>query len=105
MTIPEGRLLPVPPPAVLYHATAWSSLPAILAHGLQPTGQPQVHLSADAATAVNLGSRHGCAFILAVASERMHEDGHEFFRSTDGLWLTSQVPPAYLRQLDLDGRA
>ncbi len=83
MTIPEEGLVPVPPPAVLYHATAWSSLPDVLSHGLQPMGQQHVHLQADAATAVTLGSRSGRAFILAVASERMHDEG---------------------RQLDLDGR-
>ena len=27
----------------------------------------------------------------------MQRDGHRFFRSENGVWLTETVPPAYLR--------
>ncbi|HEY3240554.1 MAG TPA: RNA 2'-phosphotransferase [Acidimicrobiia bacterium] len=97
-------LAPVPPPEVLYHGTAWRVLSAILAEGLQPMGRQHVHLSGDAATAVNVARRHGTPIVLAVESQRMHQAGHEFFLSANGVWLTDHVPSAFVRALDLDGR-
>jgi len=26
----------------------------------------------------------------------MHEEGYSFYRSENGVWLTDQVPPAYI---------
>ncbi len=34
--------------------------------------------------------------ILRVAARRMHREGHVFFRSADGVWLTEHVPPEYI---------
>jgi putative RNA 2'-phosphotransferase len=33
----------------------------------------------------------------------MFVDGHRFFRSVNGVWLTDHVPPAYLEEDALDG--
>jgi putative RNA 2'-phosphotransferase len=97
-------LAPVPPPEVLYHGTAWGTLRAILAEGLRSMGRQHVHLSGDAATAVNVARRHGTPIVLVVESRRMHQAGHEFFLSANGVWLTDHVPSAFVRALDLDGR-
>ena len=55
-----------------------------------------VHLSTDAATALNVGERYGKPVILQIASERMNKDGHLFFRSANGVWLTEHVPVEYI---------
>ena len=34
--------------------------------------------------------------ILKVDAEKMHRDGHKFYVSPNGVWLTDSVPPEYL---------
>lgn len=58
-----------------------------------------VRLSADIPTARAVGARHGRPAILAVAAGRMYRDGHPFYVSANGVWLTDEVPAAYLRRL------
>jgi putative RNA 2'-phosphotransferase len=55
-----------------------------------------VHLSPDEETARKVGQRRGRPSILKVESGRMHREGHEFFLSANGVWLTEHVPPEYL---------
>lgn len=87
---------PSVPPETLYHGTATSSLDSIFSEGLRPGSRHHVHLSVDVETATKVGSRHGKPAVLLVAAARMHEDGREFFRSTNGVWLTEHVAPRYL---------
>ena len=84
------------PPRVLYHGTATRFLAAILAEGLKKGGRHHVHLSADEATARNVGSRHGKPVILKVGAAEMAAQGHAFFQSENGVWLTESVPVTYL---------
>jgi putative RNA 2'-phosphotransferase len=35
--------------------------------------------------------------VLVVEAGRMHADGHLFYRSENGVWLTDSVPIQYLR--------
>jgi putative RNA 2'-phosphotransferase len=87
------------PPDRLFHGTAERHLTAILAEGLVRGRRHHVHLSPDIETARAVGARHGPAIILAVASGRMSADGYLFRRSSNGVWLTDHVPPAYLEKL------
>ncbi|HET9168913.1 MAG TPA: RNA 2'-phosphotransferase [Actinospica sp.] len=87
---------PMVPPESLYHGTATRSLDSIFAEGLVPGSRHHVHLSIDVETATKVGSRHGKPAVLIVAAARMHADGGEFFRSTNGVWLTGHVAPEYL---------
>lgn len=89
-------LAPIAPPEVLFHGTATRFLEAILAEGLRPGSRQHVHLSADPATARQVGQRHGKPVVLVVASGAMHQAGHEFFRAENGVWLTAAVPPQSL---------
>jgi putative RNA 2'-phosphotransferase len=89
-------LSPVAPPPVLYHGTSTRALDGVRRAGLLPMGRTHVHLSRDEATAETVGRRHGPAVVLAVDSARMHADGHRFYVSANGVWLTEAVPPAYL---------
>jgi putative RNA 2'-phosphotransferase len=86
----------VVPPAVLFHGTATRFLDAIREQGLKPGSRQHVHLSADEATAVQVGQRHGKAHVLRVDAARMHALGHAFHRAENGVWLTDAVPPEFL---------
>ncbi|OIN56102.1 RNA 2'-phosphotransferase [Arsenicibacter rosenii] len=84
------------PPQVLYHGTAIRFLDAILQEGLKKMNRQHVHLSADEQTARMVGSRHGKPVILLVKAGAMADNGHIFYQSTNGVWLTEHVPVSYL---------
>jgi putative RNA 2'-phosphotransferase len=84
------------PPEWLFHGTVAASLAAIRAAGLERMARHHVHLSPDAATARTVGARRGRPVVLRVAAGRMHGDGHVFFLSANGVWLTERVPPQYI---------
>ncbi len=92
------ELRPKDPPAVLFHGTATRFLPSILQEGLRPGQRHHVHLSTDVETATSVGKRHGDPVILRVSASEMHSKGHLFFLSDNGVWLTDEVPPAFLRE-------
>jgi putative RNA 2'-phosphotransferase len=92
-------LEPRTPPDVLYHGTVERFLASILASGLRPGSRRLVHLSEDVATARAVGRRRGEPVVLQVDAARLHAAGHAFRRSSNGVWLTDAVPPAYLRRL------
>lgn len=85
------------PPDVLYHGTAQKFLSPIMKEGLTKQNRLHVHLSSTVDMARKVGSRHGKPVILRVDTAAMREDGYEFFRSVNGVWLTDRVPPEYLR--------
>ena len=89
-------LPPVVPPERLFHGTATRFLDAIRAEGLRPQSRQHVHLSPDEETATKVGQRHGKPAILIVLAGAMHRDGHVFYRSDNGVWLTEAVPARYL---------
>jgi putative RNA 2'-phosphotransferase len=91
------QLEPTLPPPVLYHGTPARFVPIILQEGLRKMARQHVHLSADRQTAVRVGSRRGKPVVLEVDSDTMARDGHVFFVSANGVWLTDSVPPQYLR--------
>ena len=84
------------PPTVLYHGTAARFLDAIKAEGLRPKNRLHVHLSIDEKTAVQVGGRHGKPAVLIINAADMHKDGHRFYISENGIWLTNNVPPQYI---------
>src|SRR5262249_54516383 len=92
----ELGLDPVRPPETLLHGTARRFLPAILAKGLVKGARHHVHLTTDGEIALAVGCRYGELVLLSIAAERMHADGHVFYRSNNGVWLTDAVPPKYL---------
>ena len=89
-------LLPAAPPEVLYHGTATRFLESILATGLDKRQRHHVHLTNDPATARSVGQRYGVVVVLTVDAARGHAEGHTFFRSENGVWLTDVVPARYL---------
>jgi putative RNA 2'-phosphotransferase len=87
---------PVEPPELLFHGTVRASLPSIRAKGLLRRNRHHVHLSRDVATARAVGARRGKPVVLRIAAGGMHRDGHVFFLSANGVWLTERVPSAYI---------
>lgn len=86
----------VAPPEFLYHGTAERFLPSILATGLERRNRHHVHLTANRATANNVGSRYGRPVVLRVAARRMAEAGHEFRCSENGVWLVDAVAVRFI---------
>lgn len=90
-------LAPALPPAFLYHGTGRAALESILDTGLHRGGRHHVHLSSDVDTARRVGARRGGAVVvLTVDAAAMARDGHVFYRSDNGVWLTEAVPVDYL---------
>lgn len=89
---------PQEPPRILYHGTGAQSVDSILQSGLQKRARHHVHLSPDVETALKVGQRHGRPFMFEVLAGQMYEEGHLFYRSENGVWLTDRVPAKYLRK-------
>ena len=51
-----------------------------------------LHLSADEATAIAVGKRHGPVVVLTVKALFMHQQGFLFYCAENGVWLTDKVP-------------
>lgn len=94
------QLAPIQPPAVLYHGTVSRFLPRIMAEGLKPGKRTHVHLSAEPAAAASVGARRGHPVVLVIDAAAMHRAGHLFYRAANGVWLTSHVPPTWIRPLE-----
>jgi putative RNA 2'-phosphotransferase len=71
-------------------------LDSIREHGLLKRSRNHVHLSADVETAKKVGARRGKPVILTIRSEAMHESGHTFYLSANGVWLTDAVPVSFI---------
>jgi putative RNA 2'-phosphotransferase len=89
-------LPPATPPAMLFHGTASRFMDAIRAGGLLPGSRNHVHLSSNRETAVAVGGRHGKPVVLTVDAVTMQAQGHVFYVSDNGVWLTDAVPQAFI---------
>ena len=87
---------PADPPDVLFHGTVARLLPSIREKGLLRMDRHHVHLSADEATARNVGSRRGKPVLLRIDAQAMKDAGHAFFCTPNGVWLTESVPPRFI---------
>jgi putative RNA 2'-phosphotransferase len=96
----ELKLKSEAPPDVLYHGTARSALQGIRMLGIKRQRRLYVHLSSEQSMAWDVGRRRGGAVILRVRAGMMHAQGHAFFRSENGIWLTDHVPSTFI---DWDG--
>jgi putative RNA 2'-phosphotransferase len=108
----QGHSVPVPhleleqltPPTILYHGTTAQSWQAIQASGgLRPMSRQHVHLSASIDTAQTVAARRRRqeSVLLQIRAGEMASAGHSFFRSSNGVWLTADVPLQFLGLLEL----
>ena len=91
-------------PTLLAHGSYWRHYSSIFQHGLQPGGRStqrrHTHLiDADIpATEIRSGFRDNVEMILFIAGREAAEAGLQFFRSSNGVYLTAQViSPIYFR--------
>lgn len=93
-------LSPKSPPPILYHGTAWDNIDSIMEKGLIKGRRDHVHLSQDDKTAIQVGKRHEKKStkpaVLFIDAKKMSEDGHVFYFSENGVWLTDHVLPKYI---------
>lgn len=89
-------LPPVQPPPILYHGTASRFLESIKTTGLHAGSRQHVHLSVLKETALDVGGRHGAPLVLTVRAKAMHDSGHQFYLSENGVWLTDSVPLSFI---------
>ncbi|NVK63510.1 MAG: RNA 2'-phosphotransferase [Flavobacteriales bacterium] len=85
------------PPDILFHGTVERFMDSIREMGLIPKSRLHVHLSADLETAQKVGGRRGKPVILKIDTKSMVENGHVFYRSKNGVWLTDQVPANFIK--------
>ena len=91
-------LIPQQPPEFLYHGTAQGNIESILEKGIEKRNRQHVHLSQDIETATKVGMRHGKPIILTINTEKMFDDGIEFYLSENNVWLTDFVDIKYISQ-------
>lgn len=87
------------PPEVLYHGTSRNFLLSIKTVGLSKMQRHHVHMSADQDTALTVARRRTGPLVLTVMAGEMHRQGHKFYLSTNGVWLTDKVPAQFLQGL------
>lgn len=86
------------PPEYLFHGTPATNIQSIMSSGLCRMSRQHVHLSADEATAMQVGSRRkGDTAILRISAREMWNDGFKFWLSRNNVWLTESVPPQYIQ--------
>jgi len=45
---------------------------------------------------MKVGQRKGVAVLVTIDARAMAADGHVFYKTPNGVWLTEHVPPKYL---------
>ena len=93
---------PQPPPELLYHGTSVTNWKRIQnSGGLERMKRHHVHLSEDYQTARRVGARRREeVIVLLVKAQRMIEDGFQFYRSENGVWLVDAVPMKFLELIE-----
>lgn len=87
------------PPKILFHGTAEKKIGIIFAEGLKKMSRHHVHLSEETETARNVGIRYGKPVIFQVDADAMTAENFKFYVSANGVWLTEEVPPKFLKVL------
>lgn len=88
------------PPKKLYHGTGQKYVDSIYKSGIKKQNRHHVHLSIDIETAKSVGQRHGSPTIFEINTEKMLEEGFEFYESENGVWLTDEIPVKYLKRIE-----
>lgn len=89
------------PPVILYHGTKPELIDLIKIEGLKPMGRHYVHLSVDKKTAVNVGLRKSKKpIIFMIEAKKAYDNGVNFYRGNDIVWLADNIPPNYLKYDD-----
>jgi len=87
----------VEPPELLLHGTPKQFLDSIRQQGLEKRKRHHVHLHQDNDLAASVGQRRGKPVVLTIEAKKMHDDGHKFYLTENGVWLTDHVPAKFIR--------
>lgn len=90
-------LEPTTPPPVLYHGTAEKYIDSIMKEGLRPRKRNFVHLSETMDMSKQVGTRHGSPVVLSIDIEAMIRAGYKFYKAQNGIWLTEDILPKFLK--------
>lgn len=86
------------PPGTLYHGTKEAVKMEIAKRGLLPMNRQHVHLTTDIKVAKETADRRsGPSVIMEIDSCQMAAKNYKFYRSSNGVWLTYEVPPEFIR--------
>lgn len=84
---------------VLYHGTTPEAASTILEAGLRAMKRKWVHLSSTREIAREVGSRRtNNPAILVIDAEKARKSGIRFYKATDRVYLSKQIPPKYIRR-------
>lgn len=90
-------------PDKLYYPTTEEEVDIVLEVGLKPSDRRKVHLSKTVGDAVNAGRvRTPAPIILEVNTKAAAEDGIVIQKAGRTVYLTTDVPPQYLKRIDVD---
>ncbi|MCD6445229.1 RNA 2'-phosphotransferase [Candidatus Bathyarchaeota archaeon] len=90
---------------VLYHGTTMKAAKEILKNGLKKMGRRWVHLSPTIEIAKKIGLRRtNKPVILEINVERARENGLKFYKATDKVYLTSCIPPKYIKLVHCEAK-
>jgi putative RNA 2'-phosphotransferase len=85
------------PPDHLYHGTSPKILEVISREGLKPMNRQFVHLTIDIEMAKEVGNRKSSKpIILKINSKAAAEEGINFYRATEQVWLADLVPGNFI---------
>jgi putative RNA 2'-phosphotransferase len=85
-------------PKTYYHGTPAYNMKSILSMGLKSQKRAYVHLSKDVETATKVALRRGQLYmILEIDGSQMKFDGYKIYESDNGVILTEEVPPKYIK--------
>ena len=86
------------PPETLYHGTTDGTSVTINRVGLQPMDRFFVHLTSHLEYAAGVGTAKGEACVVRVRARLAHEAGVPFYRANSHVWLTNEIPAAFLME-------
>jgi len=90
-------------PDTLYYPTTAEEVDIVLEVGLKPSDRKKVHLSKTVGDAVNAGRvRTPEPIILEVNSKAAADDGIVIQKAGRTVYLTTDVPPQYLKRIEVD---
>ena len=90
-------------PDTLYYPTTPEEVDIVLEVGLKPSDRKMVHLSKGVGDAVNAGRvRTEAPVILEVDAKGAAEDGILIQKAGKTVYLTTDVPPKYLKRIEVD---
>jgi putative RNA 2'-phosphotransferase len=85
------------PPEILYHGTVEPFVTSIINQNLKPMSRQYVHLSPDINMAKKVAARKGTDIvILQIQAFNAYNNGVEFYKASDYVWLSKEIPSKYI---------